>query len=86
MDLEGIMLSEINQTEIDKYQMISHVWNIKNKTNIAKKKQTHRYREQTGGCQRESGWRMSEIGEGGTNLPLQKNKPQGCNTQHREYI
>ena len=32
MNLEGVMLSEINQTEKDKYQysMISHMWNIDN--------------------------------------------------------
>ena len=29
MDLEIIILSEINQTEKDKYHMISYVWNIK---------------------------------------------------------
>ena len=28
MDLEGIMLSEINQTEKDKYHMISHICGI----------------------------------------------------------
>ena len=29
MDLEIIILSEINQTEKDKYHMIYYVWNIK---------------------------------------------------------
>ena len=33
MDLEGIMLSEISQTEKDKYCMISHMWNLKYTTN-----------------------------------------------------
>ena len=33
MDLEGIMLSEISQTEKDKYCMISLYGNLKNKTN-----------------------------------------------------
>ena len=54
MDLEGIILSEISQTEKDKYCMISHIWNLikHNKlVNITKKKQTHRYREQTSGYQ-----------------------------------
>ena len=39
MDLEGIMLSEISQTEKNKYYMISHIWNQKcNKlVNITKK-------------------------------------------------
>ena len=29
MDLEGIMLSEISQTEKEKYHMISHICGIK---------------------------------------------------------
>ena len=29
MDLEGIMLSEISQTEKDKYCMITDMWNLK---------------------------------------------------------
>jgi len=29
------------------------MWNLKNKT---KQKQMHRYREQTGGCQRKEDW------------------------------
>ena len=33
MDLEGIMFSEISQTEKDKYRMISLMWNLKNTTN-----------------------------------------------------
>ena len=32
MYLEGIMLSEINQTEKDKYSAIIYIWNLKNKT------------------------------------------------------
>ena len=48
MNLEGIMLSEISQTEKDKYCMISLICEIVNKT---KKKRTHRYREQTSGYQ-----------------------------------
>ena len=53
MDLEGIMLSEISQTEKDKYCMMLHVESKKyNKlVNITWKKQTHRYREQTGDYQ-----------------------------------
>ena len=42
------MLSQINQTEKDKYCMISHIWNLKkyNKlVNKTKYKQIHRYRE-----------------------------------------
>ena len=45
------MLSEISQTEKDKY-VITYMWNLKNKgMNITKQKQTHRYREQTTGYQ-----------------------------------
>ena len=29
MDLEMIILSEVSQTEKDKYHMISHMWNLK---------------------------------------------------------
>ena len=29
MDLEGVMLSEINQTGKDKYYIISLMWNLK---------------------------------------------------------
>jgi len=32
MELEGIMLSEISQSEKDKYHMISFMWNSRNKT------------------------------------------------------
>ena len=54
MDLEHIMLSEIIQTEKYKYL---HVESKKyNKlVNIAKKEQTHRYREWTSGYQRGEG-------------------------------
>ena len=48
MDLEGFMLSEISRTDEDKYCMISLVYGIY-------KKGTHRYREQIGGYQRQSG-------------------------------
>ena len=51
MNLEGIMLCEISQSEKDKY----HMWNLRNKTHeqTEKKRQTKRqllkYREQAGG-------------------------------------
>jgi len=32
MELEGIMLSEISQSEKDNYHMISLIWNLRNKT------------------------------------------------------
>ena len=40
MNLEGIMLSEIGQTEKDKYIVISYMWNLKNKTNEYNKTET----------------------------------------------
>ena len=62
MDLEGIMLSEISQTEEGRYCIISLICEIPkcNKlVNIRKKKQTHRYGGQTNAYQWGEG-----IGEG----------------------
>ena len=51
VDLEGIILSEISQTKINTIYF-TYLWNLKNKINEqTKQKQTHRYREQTDGCQ-----------------------------------
>ena len=33
IDLEGLMLSEISQTEKDILYVITYMWNLKNKTN-----------------------------------------------------
>ena len=33
MDLEGIMLSEISQTEKDRLYGVTYIWNLKNTTN-----------------------------------------------------
>ena len=33
MDLEFVILSEVNQTEKDKYHAITDMWNLKNGTN-----------------------------------------------------
>ena len=54
MDLGGITLSETSQIEKDKYCMILLICGIlkyNKPVNITKKKQTHRYREQTSGYQ-----------------------------------
>ena len=54
MDLEIIILSEVSQKEKDKPQMISLICGIYDMTQMnlfMKQKQTHRYREQTCGCQ-----------------------------------
>ena len=59
MDIEIIILSEVSQTEKDKYHMISLICGIlkkmiqMNKTLLfTKQKQTHRHRKQTYGYQR----------------------------------
>ena len=64
MDLEGIMLSEINQTKTNTMGLYLHVESKKQtnkQINETKWKQTHRYREQKDGCQ--TGRDMDEIGE-----------------------
>ena len=33
MDLEGIMLSEISQTEREIWYVLTYMWNLKNKAN-----------------------------------------------------
>jgi len=59
VDLERIILSEINQTKKEILYDIAYIWNLKKAKpmNIAKKKQTHRYREQTSGYKRGEGRR-----------------------------
>ena len=54
IDLEIIILSEVSQTEKDKYHMISLICGISNTIQInisTKQKQTYRHREQPFGCQ-----------------------------------
>ena len=57
MDPEITIVSEVSQTEKDKYHMISllHMWNIKKMIQMnlfVNQKQTHRYRTQSYGYQR----------------------------------
>ena len=55
MDLEIIILSEVSQTEKDKYHMVSLICVVLKKiqTNlVTKQKQTHRLQKQTYGYQR----------------------------------
>ena len=47
MDLEDIVLSEVSQTEKDKYLMISYV-EFKKQNKRTKWKQTYRYKEKNG--------------------------------------
>ena len=66
MDWEGIMVSKIRQIKKGKDCMISLYVKSKNQnkwTNIAKQKQRHRYREETGGCQRRGTWGKRKISE-----------------------
>ena len=81
---ENITLSEINQTERDKYCMISLICRIyktqqttANTVHIIKKRQTYRYREQTSGQCR---------GEGmGQTIGYNYKNYQGCILPPREY-
>ena len=59
VEFEGIILSEISQTEKDKYHMISLICAIyKNKTKEqTKQKQIHRYRDEISGYRGEGVWR-----------------------------
>ena len=65
MDLEGITLSELSQTEKDKYHMISFIWGIL-KTKPPPK-QAHRCREQIGGFQR-GGVGVNKMGKRGQKI------------------
>ena len=51
MDIEGITLSEISQTEKDKYCMLLLICGKMKQRNITKQKPTQSYRKQTGGYQ-----------------------------------
>ena len=66
MDLEGIMLSEISQTEKDKYHMISLICGIynKNQNKQTNRSETDLYRQHFDDCQIEQGWGLGEKGEG----------------------
>ena len=51
MELETLILSEESQKDKDKYQMISHIWNLIYGTNEPfHRKDTHGPGEQTGSC------------------------------------
>ena len=75
------MPSEISQTERDRYCRISLICGIL-------KNQTHRKRDQIGGCQ---GWGVEEgeLDEGGqkaqTSYYYKTNQSWGCNVQHGDY-
>ena len=65
MEFKGIMLSEISQTEKDKYYMISLMYGIEKiiQMNLCtKQKQTHKHRKQTYGYQRGKGGGRDKLG------------------------
>ena len=67
IELEGIMLSEISQTEKDKYCMISLICVIcktKQTNKPTSENQAHSYREQIAGCQGGRGVEEGKTGEG----------------------
>ena len=67
MDLEFLMLSKISQSEKGKYfinLLTCFVKKTKQRNKQTEPKQTHRYREQTNGCQRERSEVLGEISEG----------------------
>ena len=57
INLEGIVLSEVSQTEKDKYHMISLICRIQRTKQMNKQMERNRlkYKEQTGGCQKGDG-------------------------------
>ena len=63
MDLESIMLGNMNQTEKDKYTVISLICRIQKQ----QQPPSSQYREQIGGCQRwgqVGAWQLGKMGEG----------------------
>lgn len=67
LDREGIMPSEVSQTEQNKYHMISPlcgIWEKKMKKHT-KAETTCKYRKQTGGYQREKGGEGKKDGKNG---------------------
>ena len=85
----GIMLSEISQTEKDKYHMISlFLWNLKKKTNKATHQNRHRPIDTENKlvvARGKRGGRTDNIGKGVQTPNCKINKSQGYNAQHRYY-
>ena len=61
-----------------------HYAKLKMLVNTTKKKQTHRYREQTCSYQFRGGERQWGVGVG-EHKPLSVRYAQGCTVQHKEY-
>ena len=88
---KGIMLSEICQTEKDKYCMLSHMWNlkkIKKRINIRKEKKfTDTEKKVVVSSGERGGGKSKIVGEYQEvqTTRYKINKIQECNAQHREY-
>ena len=61
----------------------TYMWNPKNKINRTKQNKTHRYREETGGCQR-GGKLRGEGGQEVQNYSYRINKSWACNLQRAD--
>ena len=87
MDLDGIMLSEISQREKEKHCMFSLICGIKKtkQKNTTKQSHTHRYKEQTGSCQRVEVSDKGERDEEVQTSSYKMNTSQGCNVHYGEY-
>ena len=72
-DFEDIMLSEISQTEKDKY-IITYRWNLK-------KERTHRNRGYSSGCQGLGVREMGDVIERVQTSSYKTNKSWGCSVQ-----
>ena len=75
MDLEIATLSEVCQNRKTNTYDITYMQNLKYDTNLSmKQKQTHKYREQTCGCQGGGGWWRDELGFGDQHMKLSYTK------------
>ena len=59
----GYLLNEISQISYMWNYDFTYIWNLKNKMSFKKWKQTHRYREETGGFQRRRARGIKEVSE-----------------------
>ena len=65
MDLEGIMISEISQTEKNKCHMISNISGIQKKKSNEQNKTKRNSQKQRIDQWLPEGWKMGEMDEGG---------------------
>ena len=91
MNLQGVILRKISHRKTNTIRFHLYMDSKKqNKwTNIRKQKETHRYREQTGGCQSGEVWGDEWTRWGrlrGTNSSYNINESCGWNVQHEEIV